>query len=80
MKLDTSGLQSTAPLFGASSELADGFSTAPSFGLPSAVDVSFNMFVIFSYPAFYNMEININWVFFLFYFSLMDFRKRQSKW
>ncbi|KAF8399926.1 hypothetical protein HHK36_015797 [Tetracentron sinense] len=38
MKLDTSGLESIAPLFVASSELCGGFSTAPSFELPSSTD------------------------------------------
>lgn len=48
MKLDTSGLESTAPFFGASNELIDGLSTAPCFDLPSNVDVSCNMFVTFT--------------------------------
>ncbi|GMN49207.1 hypothetical protein TIFTF001_018365 [Ficus carica] len=39
MKLDTSGLESTAPLFGGSNEFHDGLSTAPSFDLPSNVDL-----------------------------------------
>ncbi|EXC06139.1 Proteasome subunit beta type-5 [Morus notabilis] len=39
MKLDTSGLESTASLFGASNEFHDGLSTAPSFDLPSNVDL-----------------------------------------
>lgn len=40
MKLDTSGLESAAPVWGAPSELVDGFSVAPSFELPNATDVS----------------------------------------
>lgn len=47
MKLDTSGLESTAPIFASSSELLNGLSTAPSFDLPSNVDVSFNMFCLY---------------------------------
>lgn len=43
MKLDTSGLESTAPLFGAGSELLDESSVAPSFEIPNALDVSCNM-------------------------------------
>lgn len=43
MKLDTSGLESTVPLFGASSELQDEFSAAPSFEIPNAIDVSCDM-------------------------------------
>lgn len=44
MKLDTSGLESTVPLFGANCELLNGFSVAPSFDLPSAADVSSDKF------------------------------------
>lgn len=50
MKLDTSGLESTAPLFWGSNEFHDGLSAAPSFDLPSNVDVSF---VMFSYLGFF---------------------------
>ncbi|GMH02991.1 hypothetical protein Nepgr_004830 [Nepenthes gracilis] len=39
MKLDTSGLESTPPLFGGCSEdLSDGFLTAPSFKIPNTSD------------------------------------------
>ncbi|KAJ0095872.1 hypothetical protein Patl1_16909 [Pistacia atlantica] len=38
MKLDTSGLESTAPHFGTSCELFSGFSAAPSFDLPVTTD------------------------------------------
>ncbi|KAK7848050.1 proteasome subunit beta type-5 [Quercus suber] len=39
MKLDTSGLESTAPLFGSSSsELVDEISAAPSFALPNTIN------------------------------------------
>uniref|UniRef100_A0A2N9ESC5 Proteasome subunit beta n=1 Tax=Fagus sylvatica TaxID=28930 RepID=A0A2N9ESC5_FAGSY len=38
MKLDTSGLESTAPLFGTRSELLDGFSATPSFELPNTIN------------------------------------------
>ncbi|MBA0760179.1 hypothetical protein Gotri_022941 [Gossypium trilobum] len=38
MKLDTSGLESAAPVWGAPSELVDGFSAAPSFDLPNTAD------------------------------------------
>lgn len=44
MKLDTSGLESTVPLFGANSELLGGFSAAPSFELPNTTDVSSDTF------------------------------------
>lgn len=40
MKLDTSGLESAAPVWGTPNELADGFSTAPIFDLPNTTDVS----------------------------------------
>lgn len=40
MKLDTSGLESTAPFFGSSDELCHEFSEAPSFALPLTTDVS----------------------------------------
>ena len=46
MKLDTSGLESTAPLFGTRSELLDGFSATPSFELPNTINVSSNVFGI----------------------------------
>ncbi|KAB5545179.1 hypothetical protein DKX38_013291 [Salix brachista] len=43
MKFDTSGLESTASVFGtAGSELVDGFSAAPAFELPTTTDVSFS--------------------------------------
>lgn len=42
MKLDTSGLESTAPFFGSSHELNDGFSAVPSFEIPDTIDVSSN--------------------------------------
>ncbi|KAK3040820.1 hypothetical protein RJ639_029164 [Escallonia herrerae] len=38
MKIDFSGLESTAPLCGASSEMFDGFSTSPSFQIPDTTD------------------------------------------
>ncbi|XVF02722.1 hypothetical protein REPUB_Repub04eG0198800 [Reevesia pubescens] len=38
MKLDTSGLESVAPVWGAPSELVDGISTVPSFELPNTTD------------------------------------------
>lgn len=42
MKLDFSGLESSAPLYGGSDDLlSDGFSDAPSFDLPVTSDVSF---------------------------------------
>lgn len=40
MKLDTSGLESSAPLFGSSNELIDGISAGPSFEIPDTMDVS----------------------------------------
>lgn len=40
MKLDTSGLESTAPIFGTSNAIFDGLQMAPSFELPDALDVS----------------------------------------
>ena len=41
MKLDTSGLESTAPLSGIGNEfLSGGFQMTPSFELPNATDVS----------------------------------------
>ena len=40
MKLDTSGLESAAPVWGAPNELFDGFSAAPTFELPNTTDVS----------------------------------------
>ena len=43
MKFDTSGLESTASVFGtAGSQLVDGFSAAPAFELPTTTDVSFS--------------------------------------
>lgn len=45
MKLDTSGLESTALHFGTSCELSAGFSAAPSFDLPVTTDVSSNTLV-----------------------------------
>lgn len=49
MKLDTSGLESTAPLFGSSSsELLDEISAAPSFALPNTINVSSNVVLLFS--------------------------------
>ena len=48
MKLDFSGLESSAPLYGGNDNLlSDGFSDAPSFDLPVTSDVSF--FTLF-YP------------------------------
>ena len=42
MKLDFSGLESSAPLYGGSNDLlSDGLSDAPSFDLPVTSDVSF---------------------------------------
>lgn len=42
MKLDFSGLESGAPLYGGHNELlSDGFSDVPSFDLPVTSDVSF---------------------------------------
>ncbi|PQQ16307.1 proteasome subunit beta type-5 [Prunus yedoensis var. nudiflora] len=38
MKLDTSGLESAAPLVGASSGFLDGFADAPSFEVPTTND------------------------------------------
>ncbi|XVE85292.1 hypothetical protein DITRI_Ditri17bG0080100 [Diplodiscus trichospermus] len=38
MKLDTSGLESAAPVWGAHNELVDGFSAAPTFELPNTTD------------------------------------------
>lgn len=49
MKLDFSGLESGAPLYGGSKELlSDGFSDAPSFDLPVTSNVSF-FYLIISY-------------------------------
>lgn len=39
MKLDTSGLESTAPLFRSSNVIFDGLQMTPSFELPNALDV-----------------------------------------
>ncbi|XP_004144192.1 proteasome subunit beta type-5 [Cucumis sativus] len=38
MKLDTSGLQTTAPLFGPTMEAMEGFAAAPSFEIPNSSD------------------------------------------
>lgn len=49
MKLDTSGLESTAPLFGSlSSGIHDEISAAPSFALPNTINVSSNVVLLFS--------------------------------
>lgn len=46
MKLDTSGLQSTAPLFGLKMEVLEGFAAAPSFEIPNSSDVICKSFLI----------------------------------
>ncbi|MBA0631212.1 hypothetical protein Godav_003227 [Gossypium davidsonii] len=38
MKLDTTGMESAAPVWGSHNELLDGFSAAPSFELPNTTD------------------------------------------
>lgn len=48
MKLDTSGLESSAPLVGASSGFLDGFADAPSFEVPTTNDVSCDVLVMLS--------------------------------
>ena len=59
MKLDTSGLESTAPLFGSlSSGIHDEISAAPSFALPNTINVSSNVFLLFSL-IFYSHERNV---------------------
>lgn len=46
MKLDTSGLQTTAPLFGPTMEAMEGFAAAPSFEIPNSSDVICKSFLI----------------------------------
>ena len=51
MKIDFSGLESTAASCGPNSELFDGISTAPSFQIPSTTDVSLScLFLILIVP------------------------------
>ena len=86
MKLDTSGLESTAPLFGSSSsELLDEISAAPSFALPNTINVSSNVVLLFSLIS-YSHERKVEvllaeyWLLFFSCFSLMDSRKRLYRW
>jgi hypothetical protein len=53
MKLDTSGLESTAPFFGSSNELLDGFSAAPFFEVPNTTNVSDNGCLLYSLLSFF---------------------------
>ena len=46
MKLDTSGLQTSAPLFGPKMEILEGFSAAPSFEVPNSSDVICKSYLI----------------------------------
>jgi hypothetical protein len=52
MKLDTSGLESTAPFYGSSNELIDGFSAAPFFEVPNTTNVSDNGCLLYSHFCF----------------------------
>lgn len=74
MKLDTSGFESTAPLFGASSELRDGFSNAPSFDLPVTADVSSRSTKLIIF--LHNVENIFDDLFVYFCFSLMNFKRK----
>lgn len=49
MKLDTSGLESAMPFFGANRELVEGFPAAPSFEIPGVCDVSFEKLFLFAW-------------------------------
>ena len=81
MKLDTSGLESTAPLFGSSSsELVDEISAAPSFALPNTINVSSNVVLLFSlisYSHARKVEVLLAeyWLFFFFLFQFDGFQK-----
>ena len=46
MKFNTSGLQTTAPLFGPKMEFMEGFAAAPSFEIPNSSDVICKSFLI----------------------------------
>jgi 20S proteasome subunit beta 5 len=78
MKFDTSGLESTASVFGtAGSELVDGFSAAPAFELPTTTDVSFS-FVCYALRFVWEGESqNCLWVefYFAFWFQFDGFQK-----
>lgn len=79
MKLDTSGLESAAPLFGVTSELVDGFSTVPSFELPVTTDVSFNL-LVFLLQSWRGEGILYKMGFSFSYLSLMGSRRKLYKW
>jgi hypothetical protein len=67
MKLDTSGLESTAPFFGSSNELIDGISAAPFFEVPNTTNVSDNGCLLYSLSFF-----------FYFFFFLISMRESRS--
>jgi hypothetical protein len=77
MKLDTSGLESTAPFFGSSNELIDGISAAPFFEVPNTTNVSDNGCLLYSLSFFFSFFFFIFSHIFFFFVFFSDFHERK---